>query len=141
MSFDGYLKALPAERRAVVQSLVDLVRKNIPKGYAKTMAAGYPSWVVPLATFPDTYNGQPLCYVAIAAQKNHYAVYLMGVYGSAALRRKLAAAFAKAGKRLDMGKSCLRFKKPEDVPLPAIGRIVAAVPLRTYLAAYQKARA
>ena len=137
-SVAAYLEELPAERRAVVSKLRALVKKNLPKGYVETMSFGYPAYVIPLAKYPDTYNGQPLCYAAIAAQKNHYAVYLMCVYQDAELRRKLEADFAKAGKKLDMGKSCLRFKKLEDVPLPAIGRAIKAVTPAKYIAAYDK---
>jgi uncharacterized protein YdhG (YjbR/CyaY superfamily) len=137
-SVAAYLAELPAERRAVVTTLRALVKKNLPKGYEETMSFGYPAYVIPLSKFPDTYNKQPLCYAAIAAQKNHYAVYLMGVYQDAGLRKQLEADFAKAGKKLDMGKSCVRFKKLEDVPLPALGRALKAVTPAKYIAAYEK---
>ena len=135
---EAYLEKLPGERRKVVETLRALVKKNLPKGYVESFEYGYPSYVIPLEKYPDTYNGKPLCYVSIAAQKHHYAVYLMCVYQDAGLRKKLEDAFRKAGKKLDLGKSCLRFKKLEDVHLPAIAAAIAAVPPAKYIAAYEK---
>jgi hypothetical protein len=139
-SVDAYLKSLPAERRAVVATLRALVLDNLPKGYEETFEWGYPTYVIPLSKYPDTYNKRALCYAAIAAQKNHYAVYLMCVDEDGKLRKKLESDFAKAGKKLDMGRSCLRFRKLEDVPLDAIGRAIAAVPPAKYIAAYERVR-
>ena len=139
-SVDEYLDELPAERRAVLRTLRAIVKKNLPKGYVESFEYGYPSYVIPLSTYPNTYNGQPMCYAAIAAQKSHYAVYLMCVYQDAGLRKKLEDEFRKAGKKLDMGKSCLRFKQLEDVPLEAIGRAIAAVTPARYIAAYEQVK-
>ena len=137
---DAYLKSLPADRREVVATLRDLVLKNLPKGYEESLEWGYPTYQIPLAKYPDTYNKRPLCYAAIAAQKNHYAVYLMCVYQDEKLLAQLKADFAKAGKKLDMGKSCIRFKQLEDLPLPAIGRAVKAVTPAKYIAAYERVK-
>jgi Domain of unknown function (DU1801) len=137
---DEYLAELPAERRAVMTAVRDVVLKHLPKGYRESMAYGMITYCVPLERFPDTYNGQPLCYVSLAAQKNHYAVYLMCVYGDGKLRAKLEADFEKAGKKLDMGKSCVRFRKLKDLPLPAITSAVAAVTPEKYIAWYKKNR-
>ena len=139
-SVDAYLKGLPAERRAVVKALRELVLANLPKGYEESFEWGFPTYQVPLAKYPDTYNKRPLCYAAIAAQKHHYAVYLMGVYQDEKLRAQLKADFAKAGKKLDMGKSCIRFKQLEDLPLPAIGRAIKAVSPAKYIAAYERVK-
>ena len=139
-SVDAYLKSLPAERRAVIRTLRALVLENLPKGYEESFEWGYPTYQIPLAKYPDTYNKRPLCYVAIAAQKHHYAVYLMCVYQDEKLRARLEADFAKAGRKLDMGKSCIRFKRLEDLPLPAIGRAIKAVTPAKYIAAYEKVR-
>jgi hypothetical protein len=137
---EGYLKALPAERRKVLAQLRDVVLKNLPKGYEESFDWGCPIYQVPLAKYPDTYNKKPLSYVAIAAQKNYYALYLMSVYQDAKLLAKLRADFAKAGKKLNMGKSCVRFKSLDDLPLPAIGRIIAAVPPAKFIAEYERIR-
>ncbi|HEX8391866.1 MAG TPA: DUF1801 domain-containing protein [Longimicrobium sp.] len=125
---EQYLAELPEERRAVVSAVRDVILQNLPEGYAETMAWGMISYGIPLSRFPSTYNGQPLGYAAIAAQKNAYSLYLLGVYGDPALEAELRDAFAAAGKKLDMGKSCVRFKKLDDLPLDAIGRVIAAIP-------------
>jgi len=140
VSVADYLASLPPERRAVVAKVRDLVNVNLPAGYAETMAFGMIGWGVPLSRYPDTYNRQPLGYVALAAQKNGYSLYLMGVYAIAEQERKLRAAAAAAGKKLDMGKSCLRFKKPEDLPLEAIGELIADVGVDDYIAVYEASR-
>ncbi len=140
VSVADYLASLPPERRAVVAKVRDLVNANLPAGYAETMAFGMIGWGVPLARYPNTYNRRPLGYVALAAQKNGYSLYLMGVYAIAEQERALRAAAAAAGKKLDMGKSCLRFKKPEDLPLQAIGELIAGVGVDDYIAAYEASR-
>lgn len=135
-----YLEALPAERRAVIAEVRKVIRRNLPKGYQEVMNWGAITYELPLKRYPDTYNGQPLCYAALAAQKNYFALYLMTVYGDKGLAQELRDAFKKAGKKLDMGKSCVRFKSVDQLPLDAIGRIIAAVPPDKYIAAYEKSR-
>jgi hypothetical protein len=135
-----YLKALPPERRAVVSKVRAAIRRALPRGYREALRWGMISYEIPLASFPDTYNGQPLSYAALAAQKGHYALYLSGAYADGAQRKALAAGFKAAGKSLDMGKSCLRFRKLEDLPLPVVERIVASLPPERFIALYEKAR-
>ena len=94
---------------------------------------GMITYGVPLERFPDKYNGQPLCYIGLAAQKNHFALYLMGAYEDGSVDRALRDGFARAGKKLDMGKSCLRFKRLDELPLDVIGQAVAAVPPETLM--------
>ena len=136
-----YLAQLPAERRKALEAVRKLIRKRIPKGYEEAMASGCIAWQVPLEVYPDTYNGQPLMYVALGSQKNHMAVYLMCAYMNMPLQKQLAADFKAAGKKLDMGKACLRFKKLDDLALDAIGDVVAAVPMKAYVEVAQKAHA
>jgi hypothetical protein len=93
-----------------------------------------------LARYPDTYNKQPLGYVALAAQKNNYALYLVAVYADGEQERKLRAGAASMGKKLDMGKSCVRFKHPDDLPLAAIGELIASMPVEAYIADYEARR-
>ena len=119
-----YLGELPPEKSAVMRKVRALVRRNLPKGYAETMGFGVIACVVPLAKYPTTYNGQPLCYVGLASQKNHYALYLMGCYMDPVATARLAAAYKAAGKKLDMGKSCLRFKSFADLVPDAIEQAV-----------------
>lgn len=135
-----YLKELPAERRAVIAVVRKAIRASLPKGYQETMRFGAISYEIPLKRFPDTYNGQPLCYAGLAAQKHHFAVYLMCVYMNAERTKWLRDEFQKAGKKLDMGKSCIRFKKLEDLPLAVIGQAIASVPPERYIAVYEASR-
>lgn len=124
----AYLKELPAERRAVIAAVRGVILKNLPKGYVETMNWGMISYEIPLERYPDTYNKQPLSYAGLAAQKNFYAVYLLGVNGNPAREKVLADAFKKLGKRMDMGKACLRFKSLDDLPLETIGKLIASMP-------------
>ena len=98
------------------------------------------AWQVPLSRYPETYNGEPLLFAALAAQKNNYALYLMCLYRNKKRETALRAAYKRIGRKPDMGKSCIRFRKFEDLPLPGIRKIIAGVPLKTFIADYEKAR-
>ena len=135
----AYLKTLPDDRRAALTTVRKTIRAHLPTGIVEAMNWGMITYEVPLATYPDTYNGQPLSYAALASQKNHMAVYLMGIYGSDALRERFEAAYRATGKRMDIGKSCVRFKKLDDLPLDVIGDAIGAMTLEQYLAGYDHA--
>jgi hypothetical protein len=135
---DDYLAEMPEERRAVVSAVRDLIRRNLPKGYSEAMGFGMINYIIPLADHPDTYNGQPICYVGLAAQKNSYSLYLMGAYTDPKQEEAIRKAFEKAGKKLDMGKSCIRFKKTDDLPLDAIGKVIAGMPPEKLIAVHEK---
>ncbi len=137
---EAYLKSLPKERSAVVSAVRDTVRKHLPKGYVESMNFGMICWEIPLSRYPVTYNGQPLGLAALAAQKHFYALYLMCVTQDAALLKKLKEHYRKSGKKLDMGKSCLRFKRLDDVPLDVIGEIIGSVPPEALIARYESVR-
>jgi len=137
---EEYLAELPPERRAVVAAVRDMVVRHLPAGYRECMSFAIINYVIPLERYPKTYNGQPLGYVALAAQKNHFALYLMCVYMSPEREVWLRDAFAKAGKKLDMGKSCVRFKKLDDLPLDVLGELIAATPPESYIERYEAAR-
>ena len=137
---DAYLAQLPEDRRAAISAIRSVILKNLPKGYEEAMNWGMISYQIPLERYPNTYNGQPVCYAALASQKNHMAVYLMCAYGSNDIATWLREEFRKAGKKLDMGKSCIRFKKLEDLPLNVIGKAVKKVPPKKYIAHYEAAR-
>ena len=124
---DAYLAELEPARAAELARVRDAVNSALPEGFVERMAWGMISWEVPLGVSGPTYNKQPLVYAALAAQKNHNALYLNGVYASPEGGRRLATAFADAGLKLDMGKSCLRFRKAEDLPLEAIAREIASM--------------
>ena len=134
---DALLAELPPERRAVVAAVRDLVRAALPAGYEEQVSGRMLTYVVPLARYPATYNKQPLMYAALAAQKHHYALYLTCAYADPAQAEALRAGFARAGKRLDMGKSCVRFKKLEDVALDVLGEAILRAPAKAYIAHYE----
>lgn len=137
---DAYLAELPPERRAVVATVRDVVNAHLPPGYEETMTWGMISWEIPLSRYPVTYNKQPLGFAALAAQKNSYSLYLMAVDGGSEGERQLREAAAALGRKLDMGKCCIRFKQPDHLPLQAIGALIASVPVEAYIAQYEAAR-
>lgn len=120
-----YLAGLPEDRRAAISAVRAVILRNLPEGYAEGMAFGMIGYVIPLSRYPRTYNGQPLSYAALASQKNYMSVHLMGIYGSQELAAWFHAEYKRTGKRLDMGKSCVRFRRLEDLPLDLIGQAVA----------------
>ena len=140
-SVDDYLDALPADRRAVVERTLALVRKHIPPGFEEGINYGMIGWTVPLSRYPDTYNGQPLSIVSLAAQKRHTALYLVAPYTDPALDGRIRKAYADAGKRLDMGKSCLRFRRFEDLETAVIAEVIAAVSPERFIELYEAGQA
>jgi hypothetical protein len=134
----AYLRELTAERRRELSRVRDMVRKHLPDGYREVMNWGMITYEVPLDRHPKTYNGQPLCFAGLAAQKNYLSLYFMPV--DASVLARLKAAFKQAGKKLDMGKSCIRFKQADDLPLDAIGAEIAAVPVDRFVAYVEAAR-
>jgi uncharacterized protein YdhG (YjbR/CyaY superfamily) len=135
-----YLASLPDDRRKTISQVRSMIKKHLPKGYKESMNWGVVAYEIPLKVFPDTYNGQPLIYAALAAQKNFNSLYLMLPYGDPKQRRQLEDAFKRAGKKLDMGKSCVHFKTADDLPLDDIGKLIAAVPPAKYIKWYQDTR-
>ena len=135
-----YLDGLPADRRKEIAKVRSVVRKNLPKGYRETMAFGSICYAIPLERYPHTYNKQPLGYAGLAAQKNFNTLYLMGAYGDPKQRKRLEDAFRKSGKKMDMGKSCLHFRKADDLPLDAIGELIASTPPEKMIALYEEGR-
>ncbi len=137
----AYLKELPPDRRKEITAVRRMVRAHLPKGYRETMRYGMIAYEVPLTLFAETYNGLPLCYAALAAQKGRNTLYLMGPYTRPAQLTALRKAFATAGKRLNMGQSCIHFKTADDLPLDGLGPIVAGVTPDEYVRRYKEARA
>lgn len=136
-----YLSELTAERRKAIAAVRKVIRDNLPAGYEEGMQYGMIGYFVPLSRFPDTYNGQPLGVAALASQKSYMALYLTCVYGDPKLETWFRQAFAKAGKKLDMGKSCVRFRTLADLPLDVIGETIARVGVDELLARYTEVRA
>jgi hypothetical protein len=137
---EEYLARLPDDRRDAIAQVVDVVRDNLPAGYEEGMQYGMIAWYVPLSSLPATYNGQPLGLAAVANQKHYMSLYLNSVYGDADTEAWFRQAFAATGRRLDMGKSCVRFRRIADLPLEVIGQTIARADLDPFVARYLAAR-
>ena len=137
---EEYLEELPPERREVIAEVRKTILENLPSGYAETMNWGMISYEIPLQDYPETYNGQPLNYVGLAAQKRHYAVYMNGVYQDPEQERILREGFKKIGVKPDMGKSCVRFCKLENIPRDVIGELVWSTTPEKLIALYEQSR-
>jgi hypothetical protein len=135
-----YLDGLSPDRRAVVSKVRSFVKKHLPEGYKEEIGWGAITYAVPLKMLPDTYNGQPLCYAAIAPRKQDYSLYLMCAYGDPKQKKALTDGFKKSGKKLDMGKSCLHFKSLDDLPLDVVGEVIASTPMDKYIEIYRASR-
>lgn len=137
---EDYLAELPGDRFEAISELREVILENLPAGYQESMNFGMITYEVPLEVYPDTYNGKPLMYAALASQKNHFAVYLSGIYQDDGRRDAFLDAYRSTGKRLDVGQSCVRFRKLEDVPFEVIGDAIAAVPVDEFVAVAEAAR-
>ena len=137
---DEYVASLPGDRAAAVQAVRDVINANLPAGYREGMAFGMIGWYVPLERYADTYNGQPLGLVALASQKNHLSLYLNNVYGDPGTEAWFRELWARTGKKLDMGKSCVRFRRLEDLPLDVIGETIARTELDGFIRRYEAVR-
>ena len=135
-----YLAELEPARRAEIEIVRDLVNAALPAGYREGMGYGMIGWVIPLEDYPDTYNGQPLAFAGLAAQKNSNSLYLNCVYASAERSERLKQAWAAAGKKLDMGKSCIRFRRASDLALDVVQAEIAATPPSEFIALYEKVK-
>jgi len=131
---DEYLAGLPEDRREAISKVREVILENLPDGYEEAMNWGMIAYEVPLATYSDTYNGLPLMYAALASQKNHMAVYLSGIYMDDDARAKFETDYRATGKRFDVGKSCVRFRRLDDLPLPVIAEAIRFLPADEYVA-------
>ena len=137
---DEYVTGLPEDRREAISALRKVILKNLPQGYEEGMQWGMPSYFEPLTAHPAGYNcqpDQPLPFVGLASQKNHMAFYGFCIYMDEALKNRFVEDWKKTGKKLDMGKACVRFKKLEDVPLKVIGDAVKRVPMKKFIKQYE----
>jgi hypothetical protein len=137
---DGYLAELPSDRRAVIEVVRQVVLDHLPVGFEEVVQYGMISYVIPLAQYPDTYNGLPLAVASLANQKRHMALYLMGVYGDEGAEAWLRERWP-ADKKLDMGKSCLRFRRLDDLALDLVGGVIARTSVDDLVAVYERSRA
>ena len=135
-----WLASVPDERKAAIKAVRAAVNQRLPAGYKETVAWGMLAWVVPLATLPNTHNGEPLTLAALGAHTKVMTIYLMTVYGDPKVRSAFTAAYKKTGKKLDMGGCCVHFKRLEDLPLDVVGDTIASVAVDQYVERYQAAR-
>jgi uncharacterized protein YdhG (YjbR/CyaY superfamily) len=139
-----YLAALPADRRAALSAVRKAINENLPDGYEEGMQFGMIGWYVPLSMYPAGYGENPkvpLSFVALASQKSGMVLHFLCFYGHPTLSTWFTSEYKKSGKKLDMGKGCVRFKSLEDLALDVVGRTVARVSAEEHMANYQAARA
>lgn len=141
---EAYIKSLPSDRQEPMQRLRQALRKNLPAGFAEVMAYGMIGYVVPHATYPAGYHTnpqQPLPFINIASQKNYIALYHMGLYRNAGLLSWFSNEYSRrCSHKLDMGKSCIRFKKPDDIPFDLIGELASKITVEAWIDEYETAR-
>jgi len=140
VTVEQYLAELPPGRREVIATVRDVINAHVPPGYVEAMNWGMICWEIPLSRFPDTYNGHPLAYVALAAQKNNFALYGMTAYMSPEVTARLREEFRRAGAKLDMGQSCIRFKTLDGLPVGAIELLASFATVEQYLEYYERGR-
>ena len=138
ITVEQYLNELPNDRKEAMSIVRQTIVENLPDGYDEVMNWGMITYEVPLETYPNTYNGKPLMYAALASQKNHMSVYLTGCYMSLDVRDKFEKAYKKSGKRFDAGKSCIRFKKVNDLPLELLGKTIASLDVNEFIEIVEK---
>ena len=137
---DDYLAALPEDHRDAIAAVRAVILENLPDGYAEAVRWGMISYEIPLERYPGTYNGKPLSYAALASQKRYCSLYLMGVYSDPTTRDRFLEAYRETGKRLDMGKSCVRFRTLDDLPLDVVAEAIAAMSVEQFLETYEASR-
>ena len=139
---DAYLAELPEDKKKPMAELRKVIKKNLPKGFKEGMGYGMAGWSVPHSLYPPGYHCTPelpLPFMGIASQKHFIAVYHMGVYADPKILKWFTEAHAKAStKKLDMGKSCIRYKKPEDIPYKLIGELASKITPAEWIALYEK---
>jgi len=128
-----YLAEMPEDRREAITKVRDTLTKHLPEGYEEALNWGMITYQVPLDIYPDTYNKKPLMYAALANQKNHMAVYLTGIYMDENLNQDFEKKYRETGKRYDVGKSCVRFRKLDDLPLELIGESIGAISMEDFI--------
>ena len=137
---NDYLDELSPDRRRALSTVRNTVVENLPQGITEAMNWGMIAYEVPLEVVPDTYNGQPLMYAALASHKNHMALYLSGIYGNPELRAEFERIYRASGLRMDLGKSCVRFRRVEDLPLDLVGWAIGAMSMEGFIQMYEHSR-
>lgn len=141
-SIEEYLSNVPEERKEAFRKLYQTVSENLPKGFQESLSYGMIGWSVPLETYPDGYHCTPntlLPFINLASQKNFIALYHMGIYADPELLHWFITEFPKhSKKKLDMGKSCIRFKKPDDIPFELVAELVKKMSAEEWISLYEK---
>lgn len=137
---DEYLESLPKDRREIVEKVREVILENLPEGYVEGMQYGMIGYYIPLEEYPDTYNGQALTIAALASQKNYMSLYLTAIYADPHLEKTFTENYKASGKKMDVGKSCVRFKSLNDLPLDVVAETIAAVPVERYIGIYEEGR-
>ena len=141
-SVDEYLDALSADRREALSAVRAIILQTLPQGVEEGMSYGMPGYFVPHSVYPPGYHcdpKRPLPFLGFASQKNHMSLYLFCCYCDETAVGDFAAKWKQTGKKLDMGKACVRFKKLEDLALEVIGETIASMPLERFIPVYEKA--
>jgi hypothetical protein len=139
-SVEEYLDMLPGDRREAIGAVRSTILANLPAGYEETFQRGMISYVIPLSTYPVTYNGTPLLYAALASHKRYMSVYLMNIYGDPENEVWFVERYKDSGQKLDMGKSCVRFKSLQSLPIDLIGEAIARTQAPEYIRIYEDSR-
>lgn len=141
-STEDYISKIPEERREAFAKLVEVIRQNIPEGFSETMQYSMPAWNISLEDYPNGYHctpNTPLPFLSIGNQKNSVNLYHMGIYADKNLYDWFVSEFPKhSKKKLDMGKSCIRFKKPEDIPFELIGELLQKMSPKQWIELYEQ---
>lgn len=140
LTMEDYLASLDHDRRVSIEGVRQVILNHLPAGYVEAVTSGMITYDVPLKLYPNTYNGKPLTYVALASQKNYMSLYLMGIYASPELRTAFEKEYRGTGKRYDVGKSCVRFRRADDLPLDLIGRTIGAMDVNAYVSLTKAAK-
>jgi len=137
---EEYLDTLPPATREAIGAVREVILENLPEGYVESMNWGMISYEIPLSRYPETYNQQPLMMAALAAQKNFMSLYLLTVYGDRKMEEWFRDRYMASGKKLDMGKACVHFRKLDDLPLDLVGETIRRCTVEKYIERYERAR-
>lgn len=135
-----YLSELSDDRLEAIETVREVILDNLPEGFEEVMNWGMITYQVPLSRYPNTYNKKPLMMAALASQKSHMAVYLTGVYADAESRGRFVSAYEQTGKRMDMGQSCVRFRRIDDLPLELVGEAIAEYSVDEFIELTERVR-
>lgn len=137
---DAYLASLTPSQQDIITKVRSVILTNLPPGFEEVMQYGMISYIIPFSRYPITYNKQPLAIVSLAAQKNYYSIYLLNVYSNPETTKWFHKTYLKSGKKLSMGKSCIRFKHTSDLALDVIGQAVAKTSVDEFIELYEESR-